>query len=156
MYSVRKSPRMPGFDYSTENYYFVTVCTNEKKCLFGKPGQLNTFGNIVKRQIEEICEHFPRVQVDNFVVMPNHIHMILILGCDLNSGTLPSLETVVGSLKSGVSKQIHKLKPDITVWQRSFHDHVIKNQKAYENIWQYVTYNHQKWTEDCFYIPDAV
>ena len=69
----RKSPRLANFNYASDNYYFVTVCTKEKECIFGQPKRLNWFGQVVERQILDIEKHFPGVSVDKYVVMPNHI-----------------------------------------------------------------------------------
>ncbi len=148
----RKSPRIPGYDYATGNYYFITICTHEKKCLFGKPDALNEFGMIAKANIEFISTHYPQITVEKFVVMPNHIHMILVLDNCENTDKEPSVTKVVGQYKMSVTKEIHKRNKDLQVWQRSFHDHIIRNQEGYNNIWEYIAYNPVKWEEDCFYI----
>ena len=149
-YCSRKPTRIPGYDYSSENYYFVTICTHEKKCIFGTTDKLNKFGEIAKEDIRQIESHFDNVHIDHFIIMPNHIHMIIVL----SSENRVSLSHVIGLYKSGVSRKIRKLQPELNVWQRSFHDHIIRNQQEYENIWQYIQYNDQKWAEDCFY-PSA-
>ena len=150
-YYRRKPTRIPGYDYSTENYYFITICAYEKKCIFGKPEQLNEVGQIAQKCIEKISDIFCSVRVDNYVVMPNHIHCIITLeGTDY--GVIhPSVSTVIGQYKMTVTKQVREIYPNMKVWQRSFHDHIIRNQKSYERIWNYVEYNAQKWDEDCFY-----
>ena len=142
----RKNPRLKQYDYATENYYFVTICTGEKKCIFGTPDQLNSFGMFAKEGLLSLENHFPTVKMDSFVVMPNHIHAIIALSADS-----VKLTTVVGSYKSYVTKKIHEMDPKIKVWQSSFHDHVIRNQQSYEKIWNYIEYNPMKWEEDCFY-----
>ena len=147
VFPSRKATRIPGFDYSSENYYFVTICTHEKQCIFGKAGILNHWGELAKKESQRIPEHFSGVCVEPYIVMPNHIHMIVAL----NDANCVSLNNVVGLYKSGVTRKIHKEQPGFTVWQRSFHDHIIRNQREYEKIWQYITYNDQKWTEDCYY-----
>ena len=78
-YYARKSPRIPDFDYSSDHYYFVTICTHNRRCIFGKPNQLNRWGEIVQRQLLQLPEHYAQVKVDKYVVMPNHIHMILVI-----------------------------------------------------------------------------
>ena len=138
----RKNPRLKGFDYSSPNYYFITICTFEKKCIFWENGSLNLWGKIAVEGIENIPKHFPMAEVNHYVVMPNHIHMILVL----KEGS-SSLSHIVGSYKAYISKKIHQEK----LWQRSFHDHIIRNQKSYEKIWNYVENNQLKWEEDCFY-----
>ena len=142
----RKNPRLKQYDYATENYYFVTICTGEKKCIFGSLNNMNIFGKFAEEGLLLIETHFPTVKVDKFIIMPNHVHAIIIL-----SDGKVKLTTVVGSYKSYVTKKIHEISPDIQVWQTSFHDHVIRNQQAYEKIWNYIEYNPTKWEEDCFY-----
>ena len=145
-FPVRKSPRIPNFDYSTPNYYFVTICTNRKTCLFGNPGKENWRGKIAEKGLLQINQHFSSVLVDKYVVMPNHVHAIIILQDDQ-----ANLTTVVGQYKSYVTRQIHKMEPDIQVWQTSFHDHGIRTQAGYEKIWNYIEGNPAKWCEDCFF-----
>ena len=143
---VRKHPRLKGYDYATPNAYFVTICTKNKACLFGAPGALNVFGKVAMQGLAEISKHFPSVQVEKSVVMPNHIHAILFL-----QDATVSLTTVLGLYKSYVTKQIHQIDSAISVWQTSFHDHVIRNQAAYEKIWLYIDSNPLLWQKDCFY-----
>ena len=78
-YYARKTTRIPNYDYSTSNYYFITICTHNRRCIFGQPDALNDWGVIAREHILQIPEHYDGVQVDEFVVMPNHVHMILIL-----------------------------------------------------------------------------
>ncbi len=151
-FPVRKSPRIKYYDYSSENYYFVTICTRDKKCIFGQPDQLNELGRIAEQDILRIPNHYDSVTIKAYIVMPNHIHAII--GIGENQGN-PSLNTIIGSYKSGVSRKIRKIDPNRVVWQRSYHDHVIRNQSSYEKIWNYVMHNAQKWEDDCFYISDT-
>lgn len=147
----RRSPRIPDYDYTQEGYYFVTVCTNEKKCIFGDGYKLSQLGMIALEDLEKLDSYYLRLRVEKCVVMPNHIHSIVAIGCDGKEGTLPDLNVVIGQYKSGVSRRIHKIAPEMHVWQRSYHDHGIRNQAEYEKIWQYIETNPQRWTEDCFY-----
>ena len=89
-----------------------------------------------------------------YCLMPNHVHLIVVLGCNPESSNNTKLNTVIGQLKSGISREIHEKEPNMVVWQRSFHDHIIRNQKAYEKIWLYIDSNPQLWDKDCFYIDD--
>ena len=150
-YFSRKSPRIQGYDYSVCNYYFITVCTNDKRNLFGYPNNLNELGKVVDKHIQNISRYYQNVWIDKYVVMPNHVHLILILG---NEDKNPNVSLIIGQLKRGITKEIHENYPDMDVWQRSFHDHVIRNQAGYEKIWQYIENNPIKWEEDCFYIQN--
>lgn len=145
----RKATRIPNYDYSTDNYYFITICTHEKQCIFGRPGQLNQFGMIACTYLEKIEDIFVNVKVDNYIVMPNHVHVILAI--ENSDADTQSVSTIIGQYKSAVTRKIHEQNCELTVWQRSFHDRIIRNQREYEKIWQYVQFNAQKWKEDCFF-----
>lgn len=141
----RKSPRIQGYDYSTENYYFITICANKKSKVFGEPQKLNIYGKIAEEGFLKISEHFENVYIDKFVIMPNHVHAIVVVEKSTN------LTTVIGQYKSFVTRKIHEHQPNLVVWQRSFHDHIIRNKKSYEKIWNYIDTNPMKWSEDCFF-----
>jgi REP element-mobilizing transposase RayT len=126
----------------------VTICTHEKACIFGSPERQNPLGNIAVRGLLEVQSHFSDIKIDKFVVMPNHVHAIVVL-----QGNDVKLPVVIGQYKSYVSREIHKLQPGIPVWQTSFHDHVVRNQADYERIWAYIDTNPARWMDDCFYIP---
>ena len=142
----RTHPRMGWYDYATPGYYFVTICTNDKRCIFGMHGKLTNAGQIACQTMVEIPAHFPGVAVDKFVVMPNHVHAILIL----RDGKT-KLTTVVGQYKSAVTRRLRETGWSQQVWQTSFHDHVIRDQKGYEKIWLYIDTNPIRWKEDCFF-----
>ena len=146
----RKSPRIPGFDYSSVNYYFLTVCTHNRKCIFGKPEQLNLFGKIAEEKIKEIPIHYQNAKIDKYVVMPNHVHMILIISVE---GSMKA-DQIIAQYKSAVTKKIREIEPKKEVWQRSFHDHIIRNQNSYEKIRNYIDGNPLKWKDDCFYVDE--
>ena len=144
----RKSPRIPHYDYSTPNHYFITICTSDKKCIFGQPGKLNRLGEIAEDCLLTIPAINPKVRIDKYVVMPNHVHVIVVIDDD---GCQKSIPQIVGQYKMAVTKEIHKIEPGKEVWQRSFHDHIIRNQERYELIWMYIENNPIKWEEDCFF-----
>ena len=136
----RKLPRLSGYDYSRSNYYFVTICTDEKKDLFGEIGKLNCFGKIAEQKLLEIEQHYENVFVDKYVIMPNHIHAIIILKKlkTERSRPFPTLSEVVGLYKSGVTKEIHKIESELKIWQKSFNDVIIRNEKAYNEKCKYI------------------
>ena len=146
-FHYRKSPRIPKFDYSNSHYYFITVCTHEKRILFGKPNNLNAFGKIAKACMEQIAEHYICAEVVKFTIMPNHVHAIIHLGEDADV----SVTQIIGQYKMSVTKRIRQMHPELKVWQRYFHDHVIRNTAGYLKIWEYIENNPAKWYEDCFY-----
>ena len=153
----RKRLRLKDFDYSSAGCYFVTISTYNKAKLFWDYDEINDVGRIAENNIKLINSHFKDVKVDNYIVMPDHIHILITIGCDVLEGddillkevlgqnSHPKLEIVVGSLKSGITREIHKLKPGINVWQKSFFDHIITNEKEYNEIWDYIDANPIKW-----------
>ena len=146
MFASRKPTRIPNYDYSQNNYYFITICTHEKKCIFGTVEQLNPLGKIAMQDLKNLEKCYKEVRIDSYIVMPNHIHAIVVL-----ENANASLNQIIGLYKSGVSRKIRHIVPNLQVWQRSYHDHIIRNQAAYEKIWNYVQFNGEKWNEDCFY-----
>lgn len=146
----RKLPRLSGFDYSSPNYYFVTICTHNRKSIFGKPDCLNKLGLIAESELTDIEKHYSNVRLDKYVIMPNHVHAIIAIDEieTERSRPFPILSTIVGLYKSGVSKQIHKIYPNVEVWQKSFYDKVIRNEAGYLEVWQYIDENPLKWEFD--------
>ena len=147
----RKPTRIPNYDYSSENYYFITICTHNRKCIFGIPDQLSKIGTIAYQEIEAIPLHYESVYIDKFVVMPNHVHMIMVL----SNGNNADAKQIIAQYKAGVTRKVRNIYPDINIWQRSFNDNIISNQNSYEKIWLYIEGNPQNWSKDCFYIDDT-
>ena len=158
----RKANRMKGYDYSQDNLYFVTSCVRNMICCFGKIESnemiLNEYGKIAYRQWYWLSEQYPYVRLHEFVVMPNHIHGIIEInrngrpvpvrtGLDL-SVRIKSLSQLMGAYKTTTSKQIHLLGYESFAWQRSFHDHIIRNQNAFIAISNYISDNPSKWKSD--------
>ena len=109
---------------------------------------LTNLGIIVQRSIENIPKHYPAISVDHYVIMPNHIHLLLQINTDVNGRSMiaPTISTVVRLMKGKVSKQA-----GFTVWQKGFYDHVIRNDNDYRDIWNYIEGNPSKWAEDTLY-----
>ena len=146
LFPKRKHPRLKYYDYSTPNCYFITICTFDRQCIFGNPGCLNQFGCIAKNGIDNIPNKYPNVCLDHYVVMPNHVHILIMV-----KEQKDSIEQIIGQYKAYVTKQIRKIQPNQKVWQVSFHDHIIRNQIGYEKIWNYIEGNPSKWEDDCFF-----
>ena len=156
----RKSPRIPGYDYSTNGAYFITVCTHEKKQLFGSVGADYISARMVERTFLETIQKYDNVKSPVFVVMPNHFHAIIqIERADMESA--PTISQIIQSFKRYSTVEYIKLvnenklpRFDGKVWQRSFHDHVVRGEKDYLEIWNYIEGNPSKWEEDCFYVKE--
>ena len=165
MLPQRKSPRMKGFDYSKDNLYFVTSCVKDMVCCFGevvdKKMILNAYGLIANAQWKWLVEQYQYAVSHQFVVMPNHMHGLIEIdrsvidlvgsGRDLNATKIKSLSQLMGAYKTTVSKQIHLLGYNEFQWQRSFHDHIVRDGNAYDNIANYIINNPAKWNGDKFY-----
>jgi len=173
IFKKRKKMRLPDFDYSKAGYYFVTICVKDRKCLFGevKGGEirLNQFGKIVNQHWLEISATYKNIVLDTYVIMPNHIHGIIIIdeivGAPLvgardqsdRVGTrpTPTLPDVVGNFKSMVvNSYIEKVKKEDWpkfnkhIFQRTFYDHVIRDEKSLEKIREYIQNNPLQWELD--------
>ena len=155
----RKPNRLKNFDYSMPNAYFITICTTQRKNLLwqsvgasiARPEnvELSPYGIITDTAIKNIPKTYPAITVDHYVVMPNHIHLLLQIQSDLHGRPMvaPTISTVVQQMKGYITKQIGH-----SIWQKFFHDHVIRNEQDYLKIWNYIDSNPAKWTEDCFYV----
>lgn len=165
--SQRCSIRLKDYDYSQEGAYFVTICTHGHKCLFGQivdsTMQLNRFGNVVNKCWLEIPHHFPNVEVDAFVIMPNHFHGIVVIQDyrgEVTSPTPKGAETAplqrhtlgqtIAYFKYQTTKSINQIchTPGNRLWQRNYYEHVIRNEHDLNDIRQYILDNPVKWDMD--------
>lgn len=159
-FPTRKSNRLNNFDYSHNGVYFVTVCTENRLKLLsaitnGKGKiplvKLSPIGTEVEKSISYINENVHGVTIENFVIMPNHIHLIVIL--DLEQTRTLSLADVIGRLKSFTNKRFNQIQgiQNAILWQRSYYDHVILDEEDYGNIWDYIDRNPVMWLEDEYF-----
>ncbi|MFN8528329.1 MAG: transposase [Anaerolineae bacterium] len=169
----RKSPRLKGYDYSLSGAYFVTVCTHDRRCLFGEIDDhvlmLNAAGQIAAEHWLALPVHHPGIELDAFVVMPNHIHGIIVIVGTTPASSAPShlakpdeaglvptktrLGTVIGSYKSAVTRAIRETTqiPDLRVWQARYYDHIIRNEADLNRIREYIDTNTARWVMDTYY-----
>ena len=140
----RRSPGLEAYDYATEGAYFVTVCSAGRLCIFGEvvdsDVRLSPAGEVVASEWREIGIRWGTVSLDVFVVMPNHLHGIVWLH---GAGQDPPLPTVVGPFKSGASRKVGR-----PIWQRSFHDRVIRGDEELTAIRRYTIENPLRWAQD--------
>ncbi len=174
----RRTIRLRDYDYSQAGAYFVTVCAWKKECLFGeiKDGEmlLNEYGEIVMKCWDDLPNHYQYTQLDEFVIMPNHVHGIIILNVgaglkpalvnsdktyqthEARAGLKPAptiqrgLSEIIRALKTFSSKQINLIRnnPGVPLWQRNYYEHIIRDEKELHTIRQYIRYNPLKWAED--------
>ena len=183
----RKKLRLQNFDYNTPRAYFITICTHNKKCTLSNivgaihesPKMGNTIfhtseivgaihespeikltsrGIIIDNIINTVPERFNAI-IDGYVIMPNHIHIVIILTDiektrAIHESPLQSrsdISKIIGYIKMNASKEIHNKYPNEIVWQRGFYDHIIRNQHDYENIVKYIYENPMRWYYDELY-----
>ena len=158
----RKPTRLKGYDYGTPGAYFVTICTQNRELLF----EIEHVGNdlcvvppeqnkIIHKWLKETENKFDNIKIDKYVIMPNHIHIIVIIterhiGRSLHD-MMRWFETMatneyIRNVKKGIIKPFNK-----RLFQKSFHDHIIRGEKDYQKIWEYIDTNSLKWELDCFY-----
>lgn len=168
---VRKHIRLPEYDYSQNNAYFITICAYEKKNIFGRiidgKAYLNELGKIAQAEIEQTNALRENVKIEYSVVMPNHVHMLIELypavGTrravsgqieEFGKPTVQSIPTIVRAYKSAVTKRIHELNghgtpcPYEKVWQPRYYDHIVRNKNDYCQIAEYIMHNPAKWNND--------
>jgi REP element-mobilizing transposase RayT len=151
----RRSLRLPDYDYTAPGFYFVTICTQGRKCLFGaiegEDMHANDLGHIVETCWRELPDHFPRVLLDAFVLMPNHVHGVLILDDTPVTGARnQGLSQIVGAFKSFSSRRVNESRHTIgrPLWQRSYFERVIRTDKALTRIRDYIVSNPLRWALD--------
>ena len=153
----RKSTRLKNYDYSKTGAYFITICTKDRKNLFSPVGADSISARMVTKTFNETITQYKGVDSPIFVVMPNHFHAIItILRADMESA--PTISEIIQSFKRYSTIEYMKmvkegiLPPfDKQIWQRSFHDHVIRDRNDYDKIAKYIYENPIKWKYDCFY-----
>lgn len=161
----RKPNRLKDYDYSHEGAYFITICTKDKKEILSRiktnpvgansvrPNEvrLTVIGEITEKGIIGIDEHYKNVFVDNYVIMPNHIHLIIRIDnseCDIDGRTVfaPTISRTIKQFKAYITKQTGN-----NIWQKSFYDHVIRDENDYKTKWEYIENNPNRWQEDELY-----
>jgi len=169
----RRSIRLKGYDYSEVGAYFVTIVTQGRVALFGEvvngEMRLNRYGEIVQKWWDDIPRHFPNVETGAFIVMPNHVHGIIMIGDD-RRGTVPvpqedgttqkggetpplqkpTLGQIVAYFKYQSTKEINAIEggPVTKLWQRNYYEHIIRNQHDLELTWLYIESNPAQWETD--------
>jgi REP element-mobilizing transposase RayT len=151
---ARKPNRLKNYDYSQSGCYFITICVKDRRELLWRSCEAHTarpplsdIGEVVKHAVENIPNIYKSVTVDKYVIMPKLINLIFIFGYAHGRGVrAPAVSTVINQMKGYVSKQI-----GCSIWQKLFHDHVIRNETDHMRIWQYIDENPMNWRDDHFY-----
>ncbi len=169
----RRNLRLRDYDYAQAGFYFVTICIQNRQCLFGEiidgAMQLNSAGILVEQAWLELPRHYSHVVLDQFIIMPNHFHGIVTLtdadadadsvGAglkpDVRAGLKPAptkrhgLPEIIRAFKTFSARHINEMRqtPGTSIWQRNYYEHVIRNEADYERIAEYVENNPAKWAE---------
>ena len=162
----RRSIRLCKYNYSQAGLYFITMCTGNRKCLFGNivdgKMSLNNAGQNANECWWKITDHFPNTALHKFIVMPNHVHGIIEITVGANNysplppGTSKTIGSIVRGFKIGVTKWFRINMPfefpvGKPVWQRNYYEHIIRNEKSYRQISEYIQTNRLRWREDRYY-----
>ena len=159
----RKPTRLKGYDYSLPGAYFITICTKDRKCILSSisvgqglaPAEnyLTKYGKIAKDQLLSLVNKYNHINLDKYVIMPNHIHILISLEeKTAGASPCPTISDIVCTFKS-LTTRLCKEKgfKDKHLFQSSFHDHIIRDSCDYDKIWEYIDTNILKWELDCFY-----
>ncbi len=165
----RKSTRLAKYDYSTPGAYFITICTKDRKELLSKisvgtgvldcpQNVLTQYGEIANKHLVSMSDFYDNIKIDKFVIMPNHIHLLIrILETDKASGpsgtpipTNSLISRFISTFKRFSNKEYGK-----NIWQDRSNDHIVRGEKDYQKIWEYIDTNVNKWKEDCFYVKET-
>lgn len=158
----RRSIRLPGYDYSQNGAYFVTICTQNRECLFGdivgNEMKLNELGNIVNNQWKNLSIKFKNIELDIYCIMPNHFHGIITINKLLHGGRenlAPTLGNIVALFKYQTTKQFNSVvgawssRPIYPkIWQRNYYEHIIRDDGDLNRVREYIIDNPLNWKND--------
>jgi REP element-mobilizing transposase RayT len=167
----RRSIRLKDYDYTQPGAYYVTICVNNRKCIFGdiQDGQmvLNEAGKIVEFTWKDLTQHNANIELDEFIVMPNHVHGIIII---VGAGSKPALiqeraghgpaptahglPEIIRQFKTFSAKRVNQIhqRSGVHLWQRNYYEHIIRNETDLDKIREYVKSNPLTWEKDEYYI----
>ena len=159
----RKHPRLNHYDYSTAGAYYVTICTHNRRCLLSHivgrglaPAgtQYTAYGQIAEEQLFLLEKRYPSLKIDQYVIMPNHIHAILFLDELTGAIPRPTITDVICAYKSLTTRECKKVRPIEKLFQTSFYEHVIRGRDDYDEIAEYIINNPKQWELDKLYAEE--
>jgi len=176
MSKKRKLNRLRKFDYNQQGYYYLTICTKNRAKFFAEVSDnniaLSRIGKIANKFWIAIPEHFQNIELDEYIIMPEHIHGIIIVNNDAGNADLPSfkyvspqcspnpkgndsnrskmlISKIIHGFKSSATREIRKQFPDCDFeWQKSYYDHIIRDSNDLDRIREYITDNPRNWKTD--------
>ena len=163
----RKHPRLYNYDYSSAGAYFVTICTQNRRCVLSRivgrglaPAEASgmeytSFGKIAEQQLLSLKDRYAYLSVDQYVIMPNHIHVVLILeSVAAGASPRPTITDIVCAYKSLTTRECKKNGFDGKLFQTSFYEHIIRGREDYEKIVKYIYENTIRWYHDELYTEE--
>ena len=160
-YPKRKPTRLPTYDYSSPGVYFVTICTQDRRCILSDvvvgDGVLDVphvclspYGACVEETLQGMLRQYVWFFLDKYIIMPNHIHLLLRIE-DNGSSRTPTPTNAYLPMLVSTLKRFSNQRCGFKLWQRSYHEHVIRGESDYREIWNYIDGNPAKWAEDRYY-----
>lgn len=149
-FKTRKPNRLKNYDYSQNGVYFITVCVKNRNPILSyipvgaNCVRLSKIGKVVEEEINNISKIYANVTVENYVIMPNHIHLLVFI--DRFSGRTqfaPTIYRIIKQFKGVITKRLGK-----SIWQKGFYDHIIRDEYDFQIRWQYIEDNPYRWCED--------
>jgi putative transposase len=148
----RRSIRLPGYDYSVAGAYFITICTHQREHLFGKilDGEMqeSKIASIVRSHWLNLSRHYANLITDEFIIMPDHIHGIMILK-EASINNVKSIPNIIQEFKTFSARKINitREQKGIPVWQRNYYESVIRTTEGLDNVRKYIVDNPRNWDE---------
>lgn len=148
---IRKIIRLKDYDYSEEGAYFITICTKNRECILSEietcrgehcSSVLTQTGKIVDKYVKKIEEIYDNIIIDEYIIMPNHIHILLLM--NYKNGV--TISKIVKHYKANISREI-----ECPIWQKSFYEHIVRNEKEYLKIKEYIKNNVINWKKDKYF-----
>ena len=159
----RKHPRLDHYDYSTTGAYYITICTQKRRCLLSRivgrglaPAEIQytPYGQIAQEQLLLLEQRYPSLKVNQYVIMPNHIHAILLLEEKAGVSARPTIMDIVCAYKSLTTRLCKQVQPIEKLFQSSFYEHVIRGREDYHEIAEYIANNPKQWELDKLYTEE--
>ena len=171
-YSKRKTIRLKQYDYSNNGWYFITICSYNRENIFGDYNknvgaalvsarnnvsthmELSIIGQIIDKQWNDIKNQYGNIELGQYVIMPNHIHGIIIINNRAQTSSAPTISQIIRSFKSKCTNEYliylkrNNIQMHVHIWQRSFYDHIIRNDKSLHKIREYIINNPLTWGTD--------
>ena len=143
----RKNIRLKTYDYTKEGIYFITICIKDRIQLLGKINnieeiELSKEGKVVNEAINNLKQAYENIEIDEYVIMPNHVHLIIII----NEKNRITISRIIQQFKWGITRKIGS-----SIWQKLFYEHIVRNEKEYLNIKEYIQNNIINWKNDKYF-----